>query len=49
MTFQEISSFSQSWGLVFLVVMFIIAIGYALWPSNKKKFDDAAKRALDED
>lgn len=49
MTYQEISSFSQSWGLVFLVVMFVAAIAYALWPSNKDKFNDAANSMLDED
>lgn len=49
MTFQEVSSFSQSWGLVFLVAMFVVAVAYALWPSNKEKFDDAAKSLLDED
>jgi cytochrome c oxidase cbb3-type subunit IV len=49
MSFQEVSSFSQSWGLVFLVSMFVVAIAYALWPSNKEKFKKAAKSALDED
>ncbi|MDG1709012.1 MAG: cbb3-type cytochrome c oxidase subunit 3 [Emcibacteraceae bacterium] len=49
MSYQEVSSFSQSWGLVFLVSMFVVAVAYALWPSNKEKFDDAAKSALDED
>jgi len=49
MTFQEVSSFAQSWGLVFLMTMFIVAVGYALWPSNKNKFDDAANSPLDED
>ncbi|MEZ5758108.1 MAG: cbb3-type cytochrome c oxidase subunit 3 [Emcibacteraceae bacterium] len=49
MTFQEISSFSQSWGAVFLMTMFVIAVAYALWPSNKEKFDNAAKSLLDEE
>jgi len=49
MTFQDISSFSQSWGLVILVTMFVVAIAYALWPSNKDKFNNAAKSMLDED
>lgn len=49
MTFQEVSSFAQSWGLVFLMSMFIVAVAYALWPSNKEKFKRAAKSALDED
>ncbi len=49
MTYQYVSSLSQSWGLVFLVTMFLVAIVYALWPTNKDKFDKAAKRALDEE
>ena len=49
MSYQEVSSLSQSWGLVFLVAMFIVAVAYALWPTNKEKFKDAAKSALDED
>lgn len=49
MTYQEISSLSQSWGLVLLVVMFLIAVAYALWPTNKDKFDKAAKSPLDEE
>lgn len=49
MTFQTVSSFAQSWGLVFLVSMFVVAVAYALWPSNKEKFNKAAKSALDED
>ncbi len=49
MTYQEISSFSQSWGLVFLVIMFVAALAYALWPTNKDKFNNAAKSMLDED
>ncbi len=49
MTFHDVSSLSQSWGLVFLVTMFLIAVAYALWPTNKDKFDKAAKSALDEE
>ena len=49
MTYQEVSSFSQSWGLVFLLAMFVVAVAYALWPSNKDKFNDAASSLLDED
>ncbi len=49
MTYQEISSLSQSWGLVLLTAMFVIAVAYALWPTNKEKFNKAAQSALDED
>ncbi|MCC3862275.1 cbb3-type cytochrome c oxidase subunit 3 [Pseudemcibacter aquimaris] len=49
MSYQDVSSFAQSWGLVFLMSMFVIAVGYALWPSNKDKFNKAAQSPLDEE
>jgi len=49
MTHQEVANFAESWGLVFLFSMFIIAIVYALWPGNKSKFNEAAHRPLDEE
>ena len=49
MTYQTVSAFAQSWGLVFLVVMFGTAVVYALWPSNKSKFKKAAHLPLEED
>ncbi|MEO9899857.1 cbb3-type cytochrome c oxidase subunit 3 [Nisaea sp.] len=49
MTYQTVSAFAQSWGLVFLVVMFSTAVVYALWPGNKSKFKKAAHVPLEED
>jgi cytochrome c oxidase cbb3-type subunit 4 len=49
MSHAEVSTFAQTWGLVFLVVMFVVAVAYALWPKNKKKFDRAAQLPLDDD
>ena len=48
MTYQVASQFAQTWGLVFLVAAFVLAVAYALWPSNRKSFDRAARRPLEE-
>ena len=49
MDYQTVANFSETWGLVFLVVMFLAVVGYALWPANKDKFDDAAQMPLKDD
>ena len=40
---------SKSYGLFYMMLVFFGAVLYALWPSNKAKFDRAAKSILDED
>ena len=49
MTYQDASEFARSWGLVFLMLMFGVAVVYALWPSNRQKFNKAAHMPLDEE
>jgi cytochrome c oxidase cbb3-type subunit 4 len=49
MEHSTVSAFAQSWGLVFLMGMFAVAVTYALWPRNKAKFDRAARLPLEED
>ncbi|MBB37180.1 MAG: CcoQ/FixQ family Cbb3-type cytochrome c oxidase assembly chaperone [Hirschia sp.] len=44
--YEVLSSFAQTGGLIYFVVMFGCALAYALWPSNKSKFDDAAQLPL---
>ncbi|MDD9907968.1 MAG: cbb3-type cytochrome c oxidase subunit 3 [Rhodospirillaceae bacterium] len=46
---ETITSSAQVWGLVFFVVLFAGVVAYALWPSNKGKFDRAARAPLDDD
>lgn len=48
MTFQDTSVFAQTYGLVYLFVMFMIVVAYALWPKNKDKFDKAANIPFEE-
>ncbi|MBT3306987.1 MAG: cbb3-type cytochrome c oxidase subunit 3 [Alphaproteobacteria bacterium] len=49
MTFQDVSYFAQTWGLVYLVILFIGMLIYALRPGAKKKFEDAAQIPFKED
>ena len=49
MDYQSFSAFSQSWGLVYLMALFLGVVCYAFWPRNKAKFDRAAHIPLDED
>jgi len=49
MTYDEASIFAQTWGLVFLVVLFLGVAVYALKPGSKEKFQRAARVPLDDD
>ncbi len=49
MSYAQVSQFAQTWGLVLLAVCFALAVIYALWPGNKKKFDNAARSPLDDE
>jgi cytochrome c oxidase cbb3-type subunit 4 len=48
-THETVVAFSKSWGLFYLIIFFLIVVCYALWPSNRKKFDRAKKSILDKD
>ena len=49
MEYESVRTFAATWGLVALVVMFVAAVAYALWPRNRAKFRDAASIPLKED
>jgi cytochrome c oxidase cbb3-type subunit 4 len=48
-TYKLLASFAQSMGVVYFMGIFLIVVAYALWPSNKEKFDEAAQIPLKED
>jgi cytochrome c oxidase cbb3-type subunit 4 len=48
-TYQALASFAQTWGLVYFVTVFVLVLVYALWPSRKQTFDEAARMPLRED
>jgi cytochrome c oxidase cbb3-type subunit 4 len=48
-SYTSISEFAQTWGLVYFFVIFAGVLAYALWPSNKRSFDEASRVPLRED
>jgi len=48
-TYKVVAEFVQTWGLIYFMVIFVAVVIYALWPSRKKQFDDAARIPLRED
>ncbi len=49
MNFQDVSQFAQTYGLVYLLLLFVGVLIYALWPGNRKRFKDASEIPLRED
>ncbi len=49
LTYDDVITFSQSSGAVYFSVMFAIVCIYALWPTNRAKFDKAAQIPLSDD
>jgi cytochrome c oxidase cbb3-type subunit 4 len=47
--FEDVLAFAQSWGAVYFMIMFAIALTYALWPANKVSFREAAQIPLHDD
>jgi cytochrome c oxidase cbb3-type subunit IV len=48
-TYRTVAEFAQTWGLAYFVIVFALMLLYVLWPSRKKKFDEAARIPLRED
>lgn len=40
---------AKSAGLIYLIILSLAVLVYALWPSNKKTFDSAASSILTEE
>ena len=49
MTYQALSQFAQTAGLLYFVAMFAAVVAYALWPRSRARFDAAARMPLSED
>ena len=48
-TYRAVAEFAQTWGLVYFIAVFALVLLYALWPSRKKQFDEAARIPLREE
>jgi cytochrome c oxidase cbb3-type subunit IV len=49
MTYETLASFAQTHGTIYFALIFAAVCVYAFWPSNKAKFDAAARMPLDEE
>ena len=48
-TYKALAEFAQTYGLVYFVSVFCVVVVWALWPSRKQQFDEAARMPLRED
>jgi cytochrome c oxidase cbb3-type subunit 4 len=49
LSYQDVLAFCGTWGVVYFGAMLVLAFAYALWPSNRKRFDEAAQVPLRDD
>jgi cytochrome c oxidase cbb3-type subunit 4 len=49
LSYETVLAFFQSWSVVYFGLMFAAAFAYAMWPSNKKRFAQAAAIPLHDD
>ena len=49
LTYEFLREFAASWGSLYFAAIFLVVLIFALWPSNKKKFDEAAQIPFRED
>ena len=48
-TYEMLAQFAQSAGTLYCFALFVGVLVYALWPSNKDRFAEAARMPLRED
>lgn len=48
-THDTLVVFAKTFGLFYLIAMSLVAVLYAFWPSNGKRFDHAARSVLDDE
>ena len=49
MEYQTLRTFADSWGLLFLVIVFVVVIVYTFRPGSKKEADEIAQIPLKDD
>jgi cytochrome c oxidase cbb3-type subunit 4 len=48
-SYRAVAEFAQTWGLAYFVAVFATVLLYALRPSRRSRFDEAARMPLRED
>lgn len=41
--YETVSRFTQQAGTLYFVLIFAVAVGWVLWPKNKKGFEEASQ------
>ena len=49
MDHAAMSHFAQTYGLALMVLLFLVALAYALWPNKRETFRRAARLPLEDD
>lgn len=47
MPYDTVATWSQVTSLLMFIAMFVGVLVYALWPANKRRFEEAQRSALD--
>jgi cytochrome c oxidase cbb3-type subunit IV len=48
-TYAWLAQFAQASGVLYFMAIFLGVCAYALWPSNRARFEEAARTPLRED
>jgi cytochrome c oxidase cbb3-type subunit 4 len=48
-TYNAVSSFAQSWGLLYFVAVFTFVVVFVMWPSRRDRYEDAGNIPFRED
>jgi len=48
-TYNAVAEFAQSWGLLYFFIAFVAIVIWVMWPSRKRKYEDASKIPFRED
>ena len=48
-TYKMLAEFAQTYGLLYFVTVFSFVVVWAMWPSRKQRFEEAARMPLRED
>lgn len=47
MTYEQLAAFAQTTGMIYFIAIFAGVCLYVVWPSNKAKFDKAARMPIE--
>ncbi|MBI1365595.1 MAG: CcoQ/FixQ family Cbb3-type cytochrome c oxidase assembly chaperone [Alphaproteobacteria bacterium] len=48
-TYEQLSHFAQTGGLILFVIAFILVLAYALSPANRQEFEEARRIPLEDE